>query len=187
MLSIFLSAAQTHREKEIESFCASYGTDFTWLDPYTAKFSITQAQAIQLRVLYEPLRDDLGIKMTMVIGWDEEPLMRLALACAVEEHSGKIMELGDLILLMSQKGDHRLLNVLDQIMGPITKEVLETAKMYLLTGGNSVQASTLLYVHRNTFTYRLHKFIDQTKIDVREAVIAYALHLYFALEQSLHQ
>ena len=187
MLSIFLSTQQTHREQDIESFCLSYGSDFIWLDTYTAKFTISKAQAIQLRVLYEPLRDDLGIKMTMVIGFDDEPLMRLALACALEDHSGKIMELGDILLLMSQKGDRRLLQALDKMLDPISKEVLETARMYLLTGGNSVQAAQLLYVHRNTFTYRLAKFIDQTQIDLREAVIAYALHLYFTLEQSLHQ
>lgn len=187
MLSIFLSTQQTHREQDIETFCLSYGSDFMWLDTYTAKFTISKAQAIQLRVLYEPLRDDLGIKMTMVIGIDEEPLMRLALACAVEDYAGKIMELGDVMLLLSRKGDTRLLQALDRMLQPISKEVLETAKMYLLTGGNSVQASQLLYVHRNTFSYRLAKFIDQTLIDLREPVIAYALHQYFTLEQSLKQ
>jgi hypothetical protein len=187
VLSIFLSTQQTHREQDIEAFCLSYGSDFVWLDPYTAKFTISKAHAIQLRVLYEPLRDDLGIKMTMVIGIDDEALMRLALACAIEDYAGKIMELGDVMLLLSQKGDNRLMQALDQMLKPIAKEVLETAKMYLLTGGNSVQAAQLLYVHRNTFTYRLHKFIDQTHIDLREPVIGYALHQYFTLEQSLHQ
>lgn len=187
MLSLYLSTPQTHREADIETFCLSYGSDFIWLDAYTAKFQISQAQAIQLRVLYGPLRDDLGIKMTMVIGVEDEALMRLALSCALDNHSGKIMELGDVLLLSSQKGDHRLLKAMDQKLSGISKEVLETARMYLLTGGNSVQASQLLYVHRNTFTYRLSKFIDQTRIDLREPGIAYAFHLYFTLEQSLHE
>jgi len=107
------------------------------------------------------------------------------LACAVEDHSGKIMELGDVLLLSNQKGDLRILKALDQKLSLVSKEVLETARMYLLTGGNSVQASQLLYVHRNTFSYRLSKFIDQTRIDLREPGIAYALHVYFTLEQTL--
>lgn len=185
MLNIYLFTAETHREKDIEHFCLSYGSDFTWLDAYTAKFTIAKAQAIQLRVLYEPLRDDLGVKMTMVIGFDDEVLMRLALACAVEDYAGKIMEIGDVMLLGSQKGDTRLLKALAQKLSGISKEVSETARMYLLTGGNSVQAAQLLYVHRNTFTYRLAKFIDQTQIDLREPSNAYVLHIYFTLEQSL--
>ncbi len=182
MLSIYLTSGEKHREKDIENFCLSYGKDYVNIDEYTAKFMIHKAQALQLRILYAPLRIDLGFKMTMVIGFDHEPLMRLALACASEEYSGRIIELGDLLLLSSKKGDHRLIVALDQIMSKSSKEVLETARMYLLTGGNSVQAAALLYVHRNTFSYRLVKFIDQTGIDLRETSLAYFLHIYFTLQ-----
>jgi DNA-binding PucR family transcriptional regulator len=95
------------------------------------------------------------------------------------------MEIGDVMLLGSQKGDNRLLKALAVKLSGISKEVSETARMYLLTGGNSVQAAQLLYVHRNTFTYRLAKFIDQTRIDLREPGNAYVLHIYFTLEQSI--
>jgi len=184
MLSIYLTSDEKHREKDIETFCLSYGKDYSGCDEYTAKFMIEKAQALQLRVLYAPLRVDFGFKMTMVIGFDHESLMRLALACASEDHSGKIIELGDLLLLCSKKGDDRLIRALDLILKNISKEVLETAQMYLLTGGNSVQAAALLYVHRNTFTYRLAKFIDQTGIDLRETSLAYFLHIYFTLQQA---
>jgi len=186
VLSIYLSTDQTHREQDIKSFCLSYGSDFTWLDGYTAKFTISKAHAIQLRVLYEPLRDDLGIMMTMIIGFDNEVLMRLALALASENHCGKIMDIGDVLLLETLKGDLRLIHSLDQLLSKVSKEVLETARMYLLTGGNSVLSASLLYVHRNTFTYRLAKFIDQTGLDLRESNLSSFLHSYFTLQSSLN-
>jgi hypothetical protein len=185
MLSIYLSTEETHREHDIQAFCLSYGSDFTWLDLRTAKFIISKAHAIQLRVLYEPLRDDLGIKMTMVIGFDNEALMRLALANASEHHSGKIIDLGDVLLLETIKGDHRLITSLDQLLSKVSKEVLETARMYLLTGGNSVLSASLLYVHRNTFSYRLAKFIDQTGLDLRESNLAAFLQTYFTIKSSI--
>jgi hypothetical protein len=187
MLTIFLSTPETHREIDIKAFCLSYGQEFVWLDDYTAKFQIEQSQAIQLRVLYEPLRDDLGIKLTMIIGFDHEPLMRLALAMASESYAGKVIELGDVLVLESSRADHRLVIALDQVLSKVSKDVMDSARMYLLTGGNSVQAARLLYVHRNTFSYRLAKFIDQTDIDLRESTLAYFLHIFFTLQQTTNQ
>jgi DNA-binding PucR family transcriptional regulator len=55
--------------------------------------------------------------------------------------------------------------------------------MQLLTGGNGVLAAQLLYIHRNTFRYRLNKFIEQTGIDLRESTLAYAMKVYGTLAQ----
>ena len=184
MLSVILSTQETHREQDIEAFCLSYGSDFIWLDSYTAKFKINQLQALQLKLLYGPLCDDLGIQMNMVIGFDHDLLMRCALAYTCEEYSSQITELGDVLLLSNLNGNRRVLDALDQVLSCVSKEVLETARMYLLTGGNCVLSASLLYIHRNTFTYRLTKFIDQTRIDIRESSLAYCLRVYFTLQQS---
>lgn len=183
MLRIILKAHESHRESVIEPFCLSYGHDLTWLALDTAIFSLDHAASIQLRVLYDTAREDLGFRMTMVVGIEQNLVMGEALAVALDWVPGQIIELGDLLILAHHHDDQRLALALEQCLAQVEKDVLETARMQLLTGGNGVLAAELLYIHRNTFRYRLNKFIEQTGIDLREPTIAYALKVYNTLSQ----
>ena len=183
MLKIILKAHESHRESIIEPFCLSYGHDINWLAPDTASFSIEHAASIQLRVLHDTLREDLGFRMTMVIGFDHALVVGEALAVALDVAPGQITELGDLLILAHHHNDSRLAVALDRVLSTVEKDVLETARMQLLTGGNGVLAAQLLYIHRNTFRYRLNKFIEQTGIDLREPTLAYALKVHGTLSQ----
>lgn len=183
MLRIILKAHESHRESVIEPFCLSYGQDLVWIAPDTATFSLEHASSIQLRVLYDTVRDDLGFRMTMVIGFDHDLVLGEALAVALDWVPGQITELGDLLILAHHHGDQRLALAIDRVLSTVEKDVLETARMQLLTGSNGVLAAQLLYIHRNTFRYRLNKFIQQTGIDLREPTLAYALKVYGTLAQ----
>jgi hypothetical protein len=183
VLRIILKAHESHRESVIESFCLSVGQDLTWIGPDVATFSLEHAASIQLRVLYDTVREDLGFRITMVIGFDHDLVLREALAVALDWVPGQITELGDLLILAHHHNDQRLALALDRVLSTVEKDVLETARMQLLTGSNGVLASQLLYIHRNTFRYRLNKFIEQTGIDLRESTLAYALKVYGTLSQ----
>jgi DNA-binding PucR family transcriptional regulator len=54
-----------------------------------------------------------------------------------------------------------------------------TAKAFIDAGLNATRAAVKLYVHRNTFNYRLDKFIEQTGLDIRD----YHHAFYFKLAQ----
>jgi hypothetical protein len=183
VLRIILKAHESHRESVIEPFCLSYGQDLTWLAPDTAVFSINHAASIQLRVLHDTVREDLGFRMTMVIGFDHSLVLGEALAVALDWVPGQITELGDLLILAHHHHDRRLALALERVLAQVDKDVLETARMQLLTGSNGVLAAQLLYIHRNTFRYRLNKFIEQTGMDLREPTLAYALKVYGALSE----
>lgn len=183
MLRIILKAHEAHRESVIEPFCLSYGQDLVWIAPDTACFSIEHAASIQLRVLHDTMREDLGFRMTLVIGFDHELVLGEALAVALDWVPGQITELGDLLILAHHHNDSRLAQAIERVLSSVEKDVLETARMQLLTGGNGVLAAQLLYIHRNTFRYRLDKFIQQTGIDLREPTLAYALKVYGTLAQ----
>ena len=49
---------------------------------------------------------------------------------------------------------------------------------------NSVLASKYLYVHRNTFDYRLNKFKDITKLDIKNYKNALIFDLYLKINSN---
>ncbi|MCR5078542.1 MAG: helix-turn-helix domain-containing protein, partial [Bacilli bacterium] len=58
---------------------------------------------------------------------------------------------------------------------------LEAAGTYLRCGCNALVAADTLYVHRNTFNYRLNAFIRESGLDIRDYHNALLLEVYFQL------
>lgn len=58
------------------------------------------------------------------------------------------------------------------------EELLATMKVFLESGSNATLAAKKLYIHRNTLQYRLDKFTEQSRINVK--VFSNALTVYLA-------
>lgn len=67
----------------------------------------------------------------------------------------------------------------------VEKELLDTAIAYINCNMNACLASKSLYIHRNTFNYRLNKFIEQTQLDIRNYNNSILLLTYFLIESNL--
>lgn len=65
------------------------------------------------------------------------------------------------------KNNKELQTLLNNELDKIDKELIDTAKTYLECNMNAVLASNTLYIHRNTFNYRLNKFIEITQLDIK--------------------
>jgi len=68
-----------------------------------------------------------------------------------------------------------------RVFEKVNPDVLETARVYLLAGSNAKLAAQELYLHRNTFNYRLNKFREMTKIDLREPLLARFMQTYLLI------
>lgn len=79
----------------------------------------------------------------------------------------------DLLIKLNYKENYHF----PEIFSNIDKEILDTAKAFIECGLNASAASRMLYIHRNTFNYRLKKFIEITKIDVRLVNNAFLVYL----------
>lgn len=55
---------------------------------------------------------------------------------------------------------------------------MQTGLTFILSGLNATLAAKRLYIHRNTFNYRLNKFIEQTSLDIRDFDNALLLYIY---------
>ena len=107
--------------------------------------------------------------------------MSIAIDCAYRYALGRMVDLSDLMLVCILNNDTSLIRALSIKLSGVSPEIIDTLKMYFNTGNNAVLAAELLYLHRNTFNYRLNKFVDKTQMDVKNAHIAQFLYQYFTL------
>lgn len=69
---------------------------------------------------------------------------------------------------------------MQSLLQNIKKEYLETANVFLNCNMNASQASKELYLHRNSFNYRLNQFMEKSNMDIRDLDTAFFLKLIFA-------
>ena len=64
--------------------------------------------------------------------------------------------------------DQTSINYLHQIISKLTREDIETLRMYMQCSMNANRASSALFIHRNTFHYRINRILDKTGIDFKD-------------------
>lgn len=126
-----------------------------------------------------------GIGISAVIGYQQNALLLNALAYAQTVAVNEISYLADIILLEAYNQRSVLLNELHLKMSKINHENIISAKVFLESGCNALLASDALYVHRNTFTYRMNKFKEQSQMDLRDFHCARLFQLWLTLRKTL--
>jgi hypothetical protein len=67
------------------------------------------------------------------------------------------------------------------LFSKVSNELITTVMAFFDSNLNSTKAAESLYLHRNSFNYRLDQFIDKTSIPVRTFTGAEAVHLLILL------
>src|SRR5574344_3148751 len=124
---------------------------------------------------------DFGISLTILVSHEESDLALKALKKASTLRIGKVTNLGDLLMELVVRGDTSLNKEVEKEFALVPEDLIKTASMFLDCGLNGVQASKNLYVHRNTFNYRLSKFIDMTSLDIRDYHKAWDFSLFLKI------
>lgn len=184
MSLIYLTTGRSKDQRALEVFTASWTEDPEWVDGQALRFEAKPEDRIRLNLTLEAFEADLGSRLAVVAGFADDQLMRTAVLMALHYGSGQVTELADLLILSVLKQDARLMSEADRIFDAIDPDLLETARMYLLAGGNAKLAAEQLYLHRNTFNYRLNKFISKTRLDLKEPLQARFLQTYLLLKSS---
>lgn len=68
---------------------------------------------------------------------------------------------------------------------PERDEIMNTARVYLETHGQSAQTARRLFIHRNTVTYRLNKFEQLTRRNLRDPNDSLRLRMAFLADKWL--
>ena len=121
-----------------------------------------------LEVLLPVMVSDLGISITFLVSHANDHFAQLALRKAVLTRKERCTHLGDLLLDGLLSGDRSLLTEAAKEFSAVPHELMLTAEVYAACGLNASLAAQKLYVHRNTFNYRLKKFVELTGLDIRD-------------------
>lgn len=173
--------SQPFKPHEIESSISAFVIDPQWIDNRTLKAELDDFGRVQLKLMFASFQHDLGITLSGVFGFGADDIMMDFLTYSCEYRPGNLMGASEVLLLSKILGHSGLMESLDHSFAKIGRDEMETARMYLETGRNVNASATHLYLHRNTFRYRLNKFIAQTGIDIREIDQGKLMEMWFLL------
>ncbi len=132
-----------------------------------------------LESLLMTMHDDLGIVITVLVSHEMKALEEKALREAVSYFPNQALFVTDVLLKEFSFGDFSSLPLLKAEFREVPHELMLTAGTYLRVGLNGEEASRMLFIHRNTFNYRLAAFVEKTGLDIRDYHNALLLELYF--------
>lgn len=99
---------------------------------------------------------------------------------ALQHHQIGIHDLGRLVMLNVQQGRLSPIVVRDAFL-PLTKEQRDTVIAYLWSGFNASLAARQLYLHRNSYSYRMNQLIESTGWEIRYAHVILFLNWWLFL------
>lgn len=145
-------------------------------------FELEEEDLGLVEVLMSHLNQTLGIVMTVVIThrWDEVALE--ALNVAIRHNKGNMIYLADALLYERIDGEMVLFSLLDKQFDSLSRELIQTAEAFITSGCKATVAAARLYVHRNTFAYRLNQFIEKTRLDIRDFHHARLFQLWWLIK-----
>lgn len=173
--------SEPFKPQEVESMISAFVYDLQWIDKSTLKADLDDYGRVQLKLMFASFQHDLGITLSGVYGFDADGIMVEFLTYSCENRPGYLMGASEVLLLGKILNNPKLMESLNRRLEKIGRDEMETARMYLETGRNVNASATHLYLHRNTFRYRLNKFVAQTGIDIREIEQGKLMEMWFQL------
>jgi hypothetical protein len=168
---------------EIETAMADFMREIHRIVPWTLKGDIDDFGYVQLKLMFHSLQHDFGVKLSGVVGFDRDDIMLGFLDFVSENRPGKLIGASEALFLAKLIGNDKLMESMDRLLHKSDRDEMDTARMYLETGRNVNASARHLYLHRNTFRYRLNKFITRTKLDIRENEQGRLLEIWFLLKE----
>lgn len=111
---------------------------------------------------------DTGTSFTFLAAYDVNDLAYFALDKACLYCYEKCTHLSDCLLECILHQDMDLNPYIKKYFSQVPRDILQCAMEYVMCGCNACLAANKLYVHRNTFNYRLDKFIQCTHLNIKD-------------------
>lgn len=121
-----------------------------------------------LQTYLDTYQQEYNLKFHILKTYRLHSLGESASRIAIRKNPGKVDSLGDLILQLMFDGNRVLLPLIVKEFSSVPRHLMQTASMLLACDLKATLASERLYVHRNTFAYRLNQFVNLTGLDIRQ-------------------
>lgn len=179
---VYIQSQTQKNSHEILNFCQSINED-AMIESNYCVFEVDSAQRIQLKLTLETFQEDLQDLLICVEGFDNKLIMNCALDLARIHSLGTYTDVAELLIDSVMFMDNQLLSFLNDLFMSLKPELIETAKMYLWAGSNAKLAAEALYLHRNTFNYRMKKFEEKSAINLTETNHAFLFRIWLDLQK----
>ncbi|MCI7068303.1 MAG: helix-turn-helix domain-containing protein [Mollicutes bacterium] len=153
--------------------------DFHYFNSQKGYFLADEKLSSTLQQVLFNIHDDLGVNLTIVVshclGEFEEKMLKES----ISYFPNQCLFLTDMLLKELSFGDYSSIPLLANEFKKVSPDLLLTAGTFLRCGLNASLSAETLFIHRNTFNYRLNSFIEETSLDIRSYHNALLLELYF--------
>lgn len=150
--------------------------EITSLDSQTGYFLGPSDLSVDLSSYLPLLSNDYNAGILIFVSPKKDIIAELFLKRTPIKNPG-LYHLSELLLAAIIEHDEEIIQTVAKTFRNIPHPLLQTADVYLQCGLNGHLAAEKLYLHRNTFLYRLNQFYRLTGIDIRD----YWNAQYFAL------
>ena len=127
------------------------------------------------------IKEGEGAKVSALCINKENELARKCLSEALSFYPSCVRYISDILLKELSFGNYSSFPLLSAEFKDIDETILLTVGQYLRASCSISAAIDSLYIHRNTFAYRLKKFEELTNLDIHSYHDALLLELYFQL------
>jgi hypothetical protein len=179
---LFAANGPLNRDYFEDALKASHnGLTITYFDESSGDVVSDEKFFTEVESLLSPIHDDLGITISFLCSHENSMFARKLLKEAVSYFPNRCLFITDVLMKEMSFGDYSSLPELSSIFHDVPGDLMLTAGTYLRCGLDACLAAQKLFIHRNTFNYRLNQFIDYTHLDIRDYHNALLLELYFQL------
>jgi|GEM_PF-791127 len=146
------------------------GQPITWhrLHKDQVAFFTNQDSRTNLQTFLDTYQQEYNLKFHLLKSYRLHTLGEYASRLAIKKNPGKVDSLGDLMLQLIFDGNQALTPYIAEEFSQVPRHLMQTASMLLASDLKATVASERLYVHRNTFAYRLNQFVNLTGLDIRQ-------------------
>lgn len=124
-----------------------------------------------------------GLHLSMVVGFAHDRVLYKASLVAREFYTHQCVHLYHILLHEIKNNTNTMREALMAHLHQLPHDDYLTLKKYIQYHLNASLAADALYVHRNTFNYRLDKAIAASGINVKVFPFAVLLHILFTSEE----
>lgn len=146
------------------------GQPITWQRLYKDQvaFFSNQDSRTSLQTFLDTYQQEYNVKFHLLKTYRLHAFGENASRLAIRKNPGKVDSLGDFLLQLIFDGNQSLMPLIKEEFSQVPRHLMQTASMLLACDLKASVASERLYVHRNTFAYRLNQFVNLTGLDIRQ-------------------
>ncbi len=179
---VYIQSLNVNNLNTLLAYCQSINED-AMIESNYCVFEVDATQRIQLNLTLQTFQEDLADALICVEGFNHSSIMSCSLELAKRYSLGSYTHISELLLDSMNQGDRCLLEKLNDLFSTLKPELIETAKMYLLASGNAKLAAESLYLHRNTFNYRMTKFKEKSELNITDQASAFFFQLWLDFQK----